>query len=171
MARWIAPRTSQTVGVARSKRDDRKKYPKFEPGDGFREKWLPRIVITTGLCLAAAAFYFAGALGGDPETKPQLDLAVDSVFPTDGSIQPRQTTVTIDLATGWELTQLSINGVAIPPSEVSTAGDALGIYTFDPGPGRVIEVFEVGEVRVTVVIVNQVVDDEVRTIGWRFTTT
>lgn len=161
----------QTGHVAKPKRDEKKKYPKFEPGEGFRAKWLPRLIITTGVMVAFAAFWLAGSLGGDAETKPQLDLAVDSVFPTDGSIQPRQTTVSIDLATGWTLTQLSIDGVAIPPIDVSTAGDALGIYTFTPGPGAAIEEFGVGEIRVTAVIVNEVLDDEVRTIGWAFTTT
>ena len=48
---------------------------------------------------------------------------------------PRQTTVSIDLASGWVLDQLVIEGVRLETEFINDSGRALGQFYFEPGEG------------------------------------
>lgn len=152
-------------------KEPRKQHPKFTPEPGFRTKWLPRLIIGGGLVAVAIVFTLAFQLGNTGGDDAPLDQAVESVFPTSGALEPRQTQVTIDLDATWQLESLIIEGTPIEFRDIDLGGEALGIYTFQPGPGRPIEVFEVGEVRVLAIVSNRLEPTEQRTISWAFTAT
>lgn len=99
----------------------------------------------------------------------QLDLSVESVFPTQGALEPRQTTVLIDLASGWTLQQLVIEGVLIEQEFINDSGRSLGQYFFEPGEGTPFPLFEPGSIEVIALIVNELEPTEQRTVAWSFT--
>lgn len=152
-----------------------------EPGSGdFRRLWLPRLLISGGLVLAAVFGYLgvtrADTAGGGPELGPE----VESVFPLVGALEPRQTPVGIDLTRNWELTGLNVGGIEIPMDQiVPVAGrpdsgsgatvTQLGRYFYEPGPGRAVEEFNTGKVCVVARIRNQLDPSRTSTVNWCFT--
>ena len=130
--------------------------------------WLPRIIITGGLILAIGAFTLAFRTAQTGEQGEQLDLAVESVFPTQGSLEPRQTPVSIDLATGWTLDQLIIDNVRIDAEFINDSGRQLGQFFFEPDEGTPFPLFEPGTIEVVALIFNELEPTEQRTISWSF---
>lgn len=132
--------------------------------------WLPRLVITVGSVAAIAAFALAFRLADTaPEKGEQLDLSVEAVFPTQGSLEPRQTQVFIDLAPNWALDQLVIEGTRIEDRFINDSGSPLGQYFFEPGEGTPFPIFEPGRIEVIALIVNELEPTEQRTVAWSFT--
>jgi hypothetical protein len=76
---------------------------------------------------------------GDPGAVPD---PVDSIAPADGDLVLRQTTVVLDLQSGYEA-RLTIDGTPIPPTEVAFI-EGTGRHEFAPGPGKTIEEWTVG---------------------------
>ncbi|NOX29935.1 MAG: hypothetical protein GXP35_07805 [Actinobacteria bacterium] len=152
-------------------REPRKQHPRFTPEPGFRTKWLPRLIIASGLVVVAVLLLTAVRLGDTSDADAPLDQAVDSLFPANNTLEPRQTAVTIDLATGWTLEQLVIDGVGIAEEFIDDGGAPLGIYTYVPRAGTPFEAFDVGEIVVLAIIQNQLNASDQRTIAWSFTST
>lgn len=149
-------------------REPRKQHPRFTPEPGFRSRWLPRIIIGTGLAIVAAVMVVAAGLG-NPGDGQALDQSLDGILPLQGALEPRQTPISIDLAEGWVLEQLVIEGVPINTEFIDAGGAPLGIYSFQPGPGKPFESFEVGQVRILAIVQNLLNDRDQRTITWSFT--
>ncbi len=121
--------------------------------------------------MVAVLLLTAVRLGDTSDAGAPLDQAVDNLFPADNTLEPRQTAVTIDLATGWTLEQLVIDGVAIAEEFIDAGGAPLGIYTYVPRSGTPFESFDVGETVVRATIQNQLNARDQRTITWSFTST
>ncbi|MDG2262372.1 MAG: hypothetical protein P8N50_08540 [Actinomycetota bacterium] len=136
----------------------------------FRKVWLPRLIITVGSIAAVAAFAVALRTANTGDRNPQFDLAVESVFPTQDALEPRQTTVSIDLASGWVLDQLVIEGVRLETEFINDSGRALGQFYFEPGEGTPFPLFKPGTIEVTAFIVNELEPTGQRKkIEWSFT--
>ena len=135
----------------------------------FRRVWLPRAVITVGSIAAIAAFAIALRTASTGDRNTQFDLAVERVFPTQDALEPRQTTVSIDLATGWVLDQLVIEGIRLETEFINDSGRALGQFYFEPGEGTPFPLFEPGTIEVIALIVNELEPTEQRTVAWSFT--
>lgn len=152
-------------------KEPRRVHPTFTPEPGFRTKWLPRLIIGGGLVAVAVIFSLVLRLGNTDGANATLDLAVESVFPDVDTLEPRQTQVSLDLDQSWQLEQLVIDGVFIGFEHIDLGGEALGIYTYQPAPGRPIEVFDVGEVRISAVVSSRLDSTEQRSVTWVFTAT
>ena len=121
--------------------------------------------------MVAILLLAAVRIGDTSDADAPLDQAVDKLFPADNTLEPRQTAVTIDIATGWTLEQLVIQGVVIAEEFIDDGGAPLGIYTYVPGPGTPFEAFDVGNTVVLALIQNQLNESDRRTIAWEFTST
>ena len=109
------PLTTAMMGPVARRLDKtpRRQHPKFTPEPGFRGTWLPRLIIGGGLVIVVTVLFLAVRLGNSGEPDAPLDQAVESLFPAVGSLEPRQTQVTIDLEQSWTLESLIIDGVPI----------------------------------------------------------
>lgn len=77
----------------------------------------------------------------------ELPRPLEAVFPLPGDTVVRQTAVEVDLPVGYTL-EMSIDGITISSAEIAfTAGT--GRYQWQPGPGRLFEVWEGGEHTIT----------------------
>ena len=139
------------------------------PQSQFRKVWLPRLIITVGSLAALAAFAVALKTANTGDRNTQFDLAVESVFPTQDALEPRQTTVSIDLATGWVLDQLVIDGIRLETEFINDSGRALGQFYFEPGEGTPFPLFEPGTIEVIALIINELEPTDQRTVAWSFT--
>jgi hypothetical protein len=78
-----------------------------------------------------------------PEGSPRpLPDAVDRIEPGDGELVFAQPEVVLDLAPGYRATFV-IDGAAVPADEVIWT-EATGLHVFQPGPGKVIEMWTPG---------------------------
>jgi hypothetical protein len=98
------------------------------------------ILLLLGLALIAVvigAVLFAPA--GDDAGYPP---ALERVEPIDGSLMFGQPRVVVDLEGGYRA-QLTIDDVVVPEDQVSWT-EATGLHVFEPGPGKVVEVWPPG---------------------------
>jgi hypothetical protein len=83
-----------------------------------------------GLIVVAAVVF---APSGDA---PNLPDAVERISPADGAIVQRQTSLEVDLRTGYSLI-LEIDGTRIPPEDIDYT-EQTARYVFRPGSDKVI---------------------------------
>jgi len=127
--------------------------------------------MTLGTIIALGAFAIAMRSANTGTRTTQLDLAVESVFPTQDSLEPRQTTVLVDLANGWVVDQFWIEGVLLEDRFVNDSGAALGQYFFNPGEGTPFPLFQPGEIEVLIIIFNELEPTLRRNVAWSFKAT
>jgi hypothetical protein len=133
-----------------------------------------RFRIVAALVLAAAAGLFAVAVIGldegndDPVLQGGDQAVVENLIPRRNTQVPQQSTVGIDLVTGWD-GALVLDGVEIPREQLVLTPE-IGLIEFTPGPDRAVEELTSGENCVTAIIwrlsEGRGVDD--RTIPWCF---
>ena len=128
--------------------------------------WLRRSIIGGALVLCAVLMVVGYNAADHGENVKDRDPTILTQFPPPGGQAVRQTTVGVDLKPGYD-GRLTINGIAIPeqdmdgardPREVSDADmKANGLRPnnhnrvyFTPGPGKVIEKFNEGTLRIAV---------------------
>ncbi len=101
-----------------------------------------RFAVTMALmgCLVGMGW----ALSMHQETKGPEDIAIEKLTPPPGAeTVPGQTPVIIDMAFGYDIA-LTIDGKLVPKDQLIEV-DALGQFTFAPGPGKFTERFTNGE--------------------------
>ncbi|MDZ7678966.1 MAG: hypothetical protein U5K29_10485 [Acidimicrobiales bacterium] len=109
------------------------------------ERDLTRRMLFAGLlALAVAGMVIAVSNGRtSPNAAADRSDAVDALVPDEGADVLRQSTVGIDVGTGYQA-RLVINGTTVPDDQL--AGDqGLGQYFFTPGPGQVLESLHGGQ--------------------------
>ncbi len=148
-------------------------------------KWPRRALMA--LALAAAIAFVVVTLAKSPESTSHPGAAADPAIvaqsPAPGTHVLRQTPVGAKLLTGYD-GRLTVNGVAIPEDQMDgAASEGSPAYDprygvrpnnkelvfFTPGPGKVIDHYDSGEVHVTVRFW-RIADGEshARTISWAF---
>lgn len=96
-----------------------------------------------GLLLIAGLGIYAVARASDRGTSGMDNSAIEQLIPNRDDKILQQEPIGIDLAPGYDA-QLLLNGIPIPDDEIiRTAG--LDILEFQPGPGKSVEQYEVGE--------------------------
>ena len=99
------------------------------------------------LAVAAAAFVLAFLAFQDGNEDPVLQggdsAIVEALIPRRDAQVPQQSSVGIDLATGWEGTLL-VNGVEIPVDQLTLTPE-LGLIEFTPGEGKAVAELESGQ--------------------------
>jgi hypothetical protein len=125
------------------------------------------------LALAIAAFVGAYLTFAQGEDDPVLRSGgqneyVEALIPERNSQVPQQTTVGIDLATGWTGV-LVINGVEIPEDQLNVT-EELGLVEYTPADGLAVEQLEGGQNCVTAVVwrLSEGRDEGGRNVTWCF---
>lgn len=91
-----------------------------------------------GLILMVAIGGFVWVFTGPTDTgQGELPAAVESVFPSGGNLELRQTTIIADLASGY-LGYLMLDGIELPPDQVRLV-EGLNRLEFTPEPGGDID--------------------------------
>ena len=119
-----------------------------------RDAFTPRrIVVSILLALAAGGVVLAFTLGEEPEEVRYTHPAVRTVYPAPGDGVARQTTVFVELATGYDIKALVIDGTAIQRGDLEVI-TGLNRFAYTPGEGKVIETFPPGRTCPTAEFVN-----------------
>ncbi|HCB34560.1 MAG TPA: hypothetical protein DEP69_05275 [Acidimicrobiaceae bacterium] len=106
--------------------------------------------VTGGVLVALAAVALAVyAIRGSGAPSPYPD-SITAVVPAPGSQAPRQAPVGVRLRPGWQ-PDITIDGVAIPDTQLTAGIRELGEFFFAPRPGRVIEEIRPGRTCAAVV--------------------
>jgi hypothetical protein len=115
-----------------------------------------RFKIGAAAVVALAAAIFAVALlsfdsgEDDPVLQGGDDAVVERLIPRRNAQVPQQTTIGIDLATGWDAS-LIVAGVEIPRDQLVRTPE-IGLVEFTPGEDRAVDELEPGQNCVTAVI-------------------
>jgi hypothetical protein len=133
-----------------------------------------RFRIVAALVVAAAVAIFVGVFvvfdsgDEDPVLQGGDAAVVENLIPRRNAQVPQQSSIGIDLVTGWDGT-LMIGDVEIPRDQLVLTPE-IGLIEFTPGPGLAVEELESGQNCVTAIIWPQSegrgVED--RTIPWCF---
>mgnify|MGYP001816440627 FL=1 len=112
------------------------------------------LIIIAALAIAGLAFSFTRI---DSSGVGSVDRkVVESVQPAPGDLVPRQSVIEVDLETGYEAELWILTNPAsgtwlrIPENELSFV-EGTGVYTWVPGPGKVVEEWTSGEHTIRVV--------------------
>lgn len=115
-----------------------------------------RFKIVAAVVVAIAAGLFTLGVrslddsGDDPALRAGDTAVVENLIPRRDAQVPQQSSVGIDLATGWGGT-LVIDGVEIPEDELDLTPE-LGLVEFTPGEGRTVDALRPGRNCVSAVI-------------------
>jgi hypothetical protein len=103
------------------------------------------VVAWVGACGVACGVACNGG-GGPDAARPK---EIEQTFPNPGDTIIAQGEVGADVPQAWSIT-LTIDGIPIPADQISVKVPELGIYKFQPRPGRIIERFNRGDHRAAV---------------------
>ncbi|HZM32123.1 MAG TPA: hypothetical protein VFB77_16615 [Acidimicrobiales bacterium] len=130
-----------------------------------------KIAAAAAVALAGVLLFVAFTSLGDDED-PVLSegdqQVVENLIPRRDAQVPQQSSVGIDLVTGWAGT-LAINGVEIPEDELTVTPE-IGLIMYTPGDGKTVDALQSGQNCVNAIIWRisdgRGVND--RTIPWCF---
>jgi hypothetical protein len=133
-----------------------------------RFKLVASAVVAVAIVGLIIAFSTLNSGNKDPVLTAGNAQMVENLIPRRNSQVPQQSTVGIDLVTGWTGV-LQLNGVEIPQDQLQITPQ-IGLIEYTPGPGKEVEEFRTGQNCVTAVIWQisdgRGVDD--RNITWCF---
>jgi hypothetical protein len=123
--------------------------------------------VTLTLLAVALLVIIGGAIlfipSGDPE---QLPSAVGQYAPHDGDLALNPVRVLIDVKPNYEVTFV-IDGIPIPASDVNAIVET-GRYQFEPGAGKTIESWTLGEHTVVATWIGGTGGTDAGTLVWTF---
>ncbi len=98
-----------------------------------------RLVYVAVVVAAIGLFVLAGQLA-DTDSSPQSAAggAIERLIPADNEETFQRNAVGVDLAPGWGLLSLEIDGIEIPEDQWEVTSE-LGLYRFVPGDGQVMD--------------------------------
>ena len=112
-----------------------------------------KIVAAAVVAVAALLIFIAFTSLGDDED-PVLSegdqQVVENLIPRRDTQVPQQSSVGIDLVTGWA-GALTINGVEIPEDELTTTPE-IGLIMYTPAEGKAVEELQAGQNCITATI-------------------
>jgi hypothetical protein len=115
-----------------------------------RFKMTAVLVLAVAITLIGVAVNTLEGGGDDPVLGSGDAQIVEALLPPRHDQVPQQTTIGIDLVTGWDGT-LVIGGTEIPEDELQVTPE-IGLVQFTPAEGRTVEQLRAGENCVTAVI-------------------
>jgi hypothetical protein len=101
-----------------------------------------RIAIVAGILALAGLFFAIAVTSSDTSETSVVASNVESVTPPPGGLARPSSEIRVDLADGL-VGRLSLDGQVVPDDQID-ALEGLGQYSFRPGPGQIIEIFEAG---------------------------
>jgi hypothetical protein len=139
-------------------------------GYSTRFKIVAPLLVLVALVLLVVAYQRAANSGDDPvlESGGGQDF-VEELIPDRNSQVVQQTTIGIDLATGWEAA-LVLGSQEVPEDQVSV-NQALNRVEFTPGPGTVLDALPAGRFCAQAIAWESAVGREAREhpVSWCFT--
>lgn len=148
--------------------------------------WLRRTIIAVLLVGCAGLLVWANGFSDAGTTPKDQDPVIVSQAPPPGGTALRQTTIGAELQSGYD-GRLTINGIAVPESQMEGARDPATVdpddlkknglrpnnhnrVYFTPGPGKVIEKLPAGQVFVSIrYFKDRLPGGAGRAISWTFT--
>lgn len=131
-----------------------------------------RVVLGAVVVVALGCFVVAGTLA-DTDSSGGVAVSgdvVERLIPVEDEAVLQQERVGVDLAAGWSVSSISVNGVNIPENEWDVTAE-LGLYQVIPGEGRTLERLQAQQ-NCAQVVAFQLVDlTATETISWCFTAT
>jgi hypothetical protein len=116
-----------------------------------RFRVIATVVLTVAVALFALAYVSAREGGEDPVLNSGASAAiVESLIPRRNTQVPQQSSIGIDLVSGWTGT-LVVNGTEIPGDELTLTPE-LALIEYTPGEGRTVEELQTGRNCVTAVV-------------------
>jgi hypothetical protein len=116
-----------------------------------RFKLVASLLVTAAVAAFVAAYLSAREGGNDPILSAGgAGEIVEALIPRRDTQVPQQTTVGIDLVTGWEGT-LVLNGTEIPKDQLTLTPE-LGLIQFTPAKGKAVEELRAGRNCVTAIV-------------------
>jgi hypothetical protein len=115
-----------------------------------RFKLVASAVVAVAIVGLIIAFSTLSSGNKDPVLTAGDANMVENLVPRRNSQVPQQSTVGIDLATGWTGV-LQLNGVEIPQDQLKVTPQ-IGLIEYAPGPDKEVESFRTGQNCVTAVI-------------------
>lgn len=138
------------------------------PESGSRRDVLRRVLVVGAVLLAIGLFVLAGfaADTGSPSADVSGDF-VERLEPAPGTEAFGQQPIQLDLAPGWALASLTVNGTTVPESEWTVTPE-LNLYQFLPADGKSVEEYAAqrNDVRAEVFPVQDPAD--LRPVSWSF---
>jgi hypothetical protein len=134
-----------------------------------RFKVVAAVVLAAATALFTAAYLMASEGDDDPgRATGGRGVFVEALLPPEDSQVVQQSTVGIDLATGWQGV-LRLNGEEVPEDEL-TRDQALNLVQFTPGSGKLMERLPIGRNCAQALVWRSAAGrgDGDRTISWCF---
>jgi hypothetical protein len=134
-----------------------------------RFKVVAAVVLAAAIALFSAAYLVATEDDDDPSRASSGSRAfVEDLLPPEDSQVVQQSTVGIDLATGWQGV-LRLNGEEVPDDQL-TQNQALNLVQFTPGSGKVLERLPIGRMCVQALVWRSAAGrgNGERTVSWCF---
>ena len=98
-----------------------------------------RLIYVVIVAVAIGLFVLAGQLAAtDRSDGTAAGGAVERLIPAENSETFQGNAVGVDLAPGWALLNLQVDGVEIPEDEWNVTSE-LGLYQFQPGEGQIMQ--------------------------------
>jgi hypothetical protein len=107
-------------------------------------------VVAVAAGIFTYAFFALDSGDDDPVLQGGNDSIVEALIPRRNAQVPQQTTLGIDLVTGWDAA-LVVDGVEIPDEQLVRTPE-IGLIEFMPGEGRAVAQLDAGQNCVTAVI-------------------
>lgn len=135
-----------------------------------------RLILSGLIGVGIGLLVLAGLSGGgdDEDITVTANPAIDALIPARESEILRRDMVGIDLAAGYEATlTLEAGGeiIPVPTDQIDSAQQSLGLYTYRPADGKVLEFFPAQSNCVTATYWPVEDRDDVQTIRWCFEVT
>ena len=136
-----------------------------------------RLAVFGAGALIVLIFAIAGGVANTDGSGGARHPAVEAISPEEGAQAVRQSRIEIDLEEGWTA-EFEINRERIPldqlenfDPELRRANDPLFRVIYDPGPGKVFDIFPQGQVCVTAFLTKLDETNERGIESWCFTAT
>ena len=104
------------------------------------------ILLLTGLLIFV--IYYGVTFSINNSEVVELPQVVEEIYPLPNDQVPQQSSIRVDLPVGYEIT-LIVDNYIIPESEIRFQ-DAIGMFTWRPGPNKSFESWIAGKHTVTI---------------------
>jgi hypothetical protein len=148
------------------------RVPARAPRSPRANRTLRRVIVGAVVLVAAGCFVVAG-LVADTDSAGQVAVSgdvVERLIPAEDFAVLQQNPVGIDLAPGWGVRAITVNGVSVPESEWDVTAE-LGLYQVIPTDGNVLERLLAQENCAEVIAFELLDPTSTETIDWCFTAT
>ena len=138
------------------------------PSPSSARDWLRRGLILVAVLGAIGLFVLAGRSADTKPTNGGAGGIVQALVPGEGDNALQQTPISVDLAPGWGLQSLRVDGVDVPRRDWKVTNQ-LNLYQFSAGKGKSITKLNGNTNCVDAVVYSFANPSDTRPVHWCFT--